>query len=433
VLSRAAPYLRLLRNNSAFRRLYVAQLISFAGDWFATVALLGLILELTDSATAASLVLVIQTGVFALASPVAGVLADRLDRKRLMVFADFARVPVALALTLAKSPETLWICFLALALMAVGAAIFEPTSSAAMPNLVEDEDLGYANVLLGSAWGVMLAVGAAIGGLVAATLGRDAAFIVNAASFALSGLLIVGITRSFQRDRAPAAALHAAQHDHGTGPLGSIRVVIHFASRSRMLAALLVSKTIFGVGTGVILMFAVFGREIFHDGDIGIGLLYAARGLGALLGPFIARAIIGTENRGMIRGILGSVITVAVSYALFPLSPTIWIAALLVFCAHLGGGAQWFLSTFGLQRAAPDEIRGRVFSFDYGLVTLSVALSTLVSGYLAEAFSPQIAVWTMVALIAVAGTAWFFFTRPILRGPSGPASEPSAAVSADAG
>jgi predicted MFS family arabinose efflux permease len=171
-------------------------------------------------------------------------------------------------------------------------------------------------------------------------------------------------------------------------------------------------------------MFAVFGREVFHDGDVGIGLLYASRGLGALLGPFIARSIIGTENRGIIRGILGSVITVAVAYSLFPLSPSIWIAALLVFVAHLGGGAQWFLSTFGLQRAAPDEIRGRVFSFDYGLVTLSIAASTLLSGYLAENYSPAIAVWTMVALIVVAAIAWFFFTRPILRNPGPPAAQP---------
>ncbi len=423
VTRRFAPYLRLLRNNSAFRRLYVAQQISFAGDWFANVALLGLILELTDSPTTASLVLVIQTGVFALASPAAGVLADRLDRRKLMVFADFARVPVALALVLATTADTLWICFLALALMALGAAIFEPTSSAAMPNLVEEDELGEANVLMGSAWGVMLAVGAAIGGLVAATLGRDAAFVINAASFAVSGLLIVGITKAFQRSR-PATAVDAAAHERGRGPLGSIRVVIHFASRSRLLAALLVSKTIFGVGTGVILMFAVFGREVFQDGDLGIGLLYAARGLGALLGPFIARSIMGSESRGIIRGILGSVITVAVSYALFPLSPTIWIAALLVFCAHLGGGAQWFLSTFGLQRAAPDEIRGRVFSFDYGLVTLSVAVSTLVSGYLAENFSPAIAVWTMVTLVAVAGVAWAIFTRSLWR-PAESVAEPA--------
>ena len=412
---RLAPYNRLLRQNSAFRRLYAAQLISFAGDWFATVALLGLVLELTGSAAAASLVIVLQTGGFALASPIAGVLADRVDRRMLMVVADFARVPVALALILTRSPDTLWICFVAIALMSIGAALFEPTSSAALPNLVEPEELGDANVLLGSAWGVMLAVGAGLGGLVAATLGRDAAFAINAASFALSGLLILGIKRPFQRTRAPLTPETAS--DRSNSPLEAIRIVFRFARQSRLLAALLLSKTMFGVGTGVILMLAVFGRDVFQGGDVGIGLLYGARGLGALIGPFAARATVGVDDRGIIRGIIGSVIVVVIAYALFPLAPTIWIAALLVFAGHLGGGAQWMLSTYGLQRAAPDEIRGRVFSFDYGLVTLTISVSTILAGILSENLAPQVAVWTMVSLIALAGAAWALFTRPLLRGP----------------
>lgn len=413
--ARFSPYYALLSRNSAFRRLYVAQLISFAGDWFATVALLGLVLELTGSAAAAALVIVLQTGGFALASPIAGVLADRLDRRLLMVAADFARVPVALALILARSPDTLWICFVAIALLAIGGAFFEPASSAALPNLVEEDELGEANVLLGSAWGVMLAVGAGLGGLVAATLGRDAAFAINAASFAVSGLLIVGIHRPFQQTRDPASTLAAG--NRGSGPLEALRVVLRFARQSRLLGALLLSKTMFGVGTGVILMLAVFGRDVFHGGDVGIGLLYAARGLGALIGPFVARATVGVDDRGIIRGIIASVVVVAVAYALFPLSPNIWIAAALVFVGHLGGGAQWMLSTYGLQRAAPDEIRGRVFSFDYGLVTLTIAASTILAGILSENFAPEVAVWAMVALIAVAGAAWTLFTRPLLRGP----------------
>lgn len=288
---RLAPYYALLRRNSAFRRLYVAQLISFAGDWFATVALLGLVLELTGSAAAASLVIVLQTGAFALASPIAGVLADRLDRRMLMVIADFARVPVALALVLVRSPDTLWICFLAITLLAVGAALFEPTSSAALPNLVEPEELGEANVLLGSAWGVMLAVGAGLGGLVAATLGRDAAFVINAASFALSALLIVGIRRPFQQGaRAPTAAEAAnaavanadadpadpagRSRTDSNSPLDALLIVLRFARQNRLLAALLLSKTMFGVGTGVVLMLAVFGREVFQGGDVAIGMLF---------------------------------------------------------------------------------------------------------------------------------------------------------------
>jgi len=106
---------------------------------------------------------------------------------------------------------------------------------------------------------------------------------------------------------------------------------------------------------------------------------------------------------------------VIVSYALFPLAPSIWLAGVLVFVAHLGGGAQWMLSTFGLQRATPDAIRGRVFSFDYGLVTLTITLSTILAGILSESLTPQAAVWSMVALLAVSGTAWLWFSTPARR------------------
>jgi MFS family permease len=409
---RLRPYLTLLRGNPAFTRLFAAQLISFAGDWFATVALLGLALQLTGSPAVASLLLVVQTGAFAIASPIAGVLADRYDRRRLMVMADLARVPVALAFLLARDPDTLWIAFAAVGLLSLGAAVFEPTSSASLPNLVDEGELPEANVLIGSAWGTMLAVGAALGGLVAATLGRDVAFVVNAASFGGSAVLIVGIRRSF---RAPRETVLPAEHPAPGGVAESIRVVLHFARGNRTLAALLLSKTTFGVGTGVIVLLAVFGRDVFKAGDAGIGILFAARGLGALLGPFLVRSIVGVSERGLIGGIAASFGIFAVSYALLPLAPILPLAALAVFAGHLGGGAQWTLSSYGLQRAAPDAIRGRVFSFDYGLVTLTITLSTLVAGFLAERFSPAATTWSMVSLAAIAAIGWIAFARPVWR------------------
>jgi predicted MFS family arabinose efflux permease len=410
---RLRPYLTLLRGNPAFSRLFAAQLISFAGDWFATVALLGLVLELTGSPAIASLLLVVQTGAFAVASPIAGVLADRYDRRRLMVIADVARVPVALAFLLARDPDTLWIAFVAAGLLSLGAAVFEPTSSASLPNLVEEAELPEANVLIGSAWGTMLAVGAALGGLVAATLGRDVAFAVNAASFGASALLIVGIHRSFREARVGARPLEKG----GVGE--SIRVVLRFARGNRTLAALLLSKTTFGVGAGVIVLLAVFGRDVFRAGDAGIGVLFAARGLGALIGPFLVRSVVGVSERGLIGGIAASFGIFAICYGLLPLAPILPLAALAVFGAHLGGGAQWTLSSYGLQRAAPDAIRGRVFSFDYGLLTLTIALSTLIAGFLAERFSPATTTWTMVGLAAVAAIGWITFARPIWLRPRG--------------
>ncbi len=401
----ASGYLGLLRENPAFARLYAAQLISFAGDWFATVALLGLALELTGMAGLAALVLVLQTGGFAAASPIAGILADRIDRRRLLIGADLARVPVALGFLLARDEGTLWVAFACVALLAAGAAVFEPTSSAALPNLVDRRRLPEANVLIGSAWGTMLAVGAGLGGVVAVVLGRDVAFIVNAASFAASAWLIWGIRLPLQEAR-PGDGQQPRE-----GALESLRLALRFARSSRLVTSFLLSKTTFGVGTGVVALLAVFGTSVFHGGDAGIGLLFAARGLGALTGPFVTRAVVGTEDRGLLLGIGASLAIVSGSYALFPLAPTVWVAAVLVFMAHCGGGGQWALSTLGLQRATPDAIRGRLFSLDYGLVTLTIAVSTLLAGSLADAVAPAVAVWAMVGLIAVAGTGWIALSR----------------------
>jgi len=398
-------YVVLLRENPAFARLYAAQLISFAGDWFATVALLGLALELTGMAGLAALVLVLQTGGFAVAAPIAGILADRIDRRRLLIAADLARVPVALGFLLARDEGTLWIAFVCVGLLATGAAVFEPTSSAALPNLVDRRRLPEANVLIGSAWGTMLAVGAGLGGLVAVALGRDVAFVVNAASFALSAWLIWGIRLPLQEAR------HPDDHHQHEGVLASMRRAVAFARSSRLVTSFLLSKTTFGVGTGVVALLAVFGTSVFDAGDAGIGLLFAARGLGALTGPFIARAVVGTEDRGLLLGIGISLAIVSGSYALFPLAPTLWLAAMLVFLAHCGGGGQWTLSTLGLQRATPDAIRGRLFSLDYGLVTLTIAVSTLLAGMLADAVAPAAAVWAMVGMIMLAGIGWIALSR----------------------
>jgi hypothetical protein len=257
----------------------------------------------------------------------------------------------------------------------------------------------------------MLAVGAALGGAVAVAFGRDVAFVLNALSFAVSAVLIVGIRRPMQQPRDDDLAEHRA----GGGPFSAIAVALRFARARRLVAAFVLSKTTFGVGTGVVVMLAVFGSDVFDAGDAGIGVLFAARGLGALAGPFLARAIVGVEDRGLLLGILGSLVVLCVSYGLFPLAPSIWLAGGLVLLAHLGGGAQWMLSSLGLQRSTPDALRGRLFSLDYGLVTTVIAASTLLAGWLADAASPSAAVWTMVGLIALAGSGWLALARPLLR------------------
>lgn len=420
---RDSATLRLLRTHPDFSRVYLAQLISFAGDWFATVALLGLALDLTGSTAVTSLVLVLQTGPFFLIAPFAGAVADRLDRRRLMIAADLARVVVCAGFLLVRDADTLWIGLLCVTLLSVGAAFFEPASASALPNLVPPRDLATANALMGSAWGTMVAVGAAIGGVVAATLGRDVAFLVNGLSFLVSALLLVGVRRSFQAARDP---------DPGTGtaepvvPLGlagvrsAISETVSLARRSRTIAAFLLTKTSFGAGMGVLVLLAVFGRDVFEGGDIGIGLLYAARGLGALVGPFAARRWAGDDDRAVIRAISVSVVVFIGAYALLPVAPGLLFAAACVFAAHLGGGSEWMLSSYALQRSTPDAIRGRVLSMDFALVTATTAASQLVAGALATVVGPVETLYVMVAIVAVTGGLWLLWTRPLRRPPTGP-------------
>jgi MFS family permease len=395
----------LLRRNGNFSRLYSAQLISFAGDWFATVALLGLVHEFTGSSALTVGVIVAQLLTFAALSPIGGYLADRFDRKRLMVSVDLVRAVLALGLLLVRGPELVWLGFVLAAATTGLGAVFEPASTAAVPNLVDEDDLPVANVLVGASWGSMLAVGGALGGLVAATLGRDAAFIGNAISFFLSALLLVGIHRRFEEARQKP--LHA--------PIGAAVVeTVRYARQDDRVLALLIVKGGFGLGAGVIGLLAVFSLRVFDTGDWGTGVLFAFRGVGALVGPFVARAFV-RDTLSMFRAIGAALAVYGVFYAIFPLMGGLWTAAPFALLAHLGGGAVWTLSTYGLQLFVPDRIRGRVFSLDYLLVTLSIAISNLLGGWAADQIDPRIVMGMLAAVSLTYAAVWSLFTGRIRR------------------
>ena len=277
-----------------------------------------------------------------------------------------------------------------------------------MPNLVEEEDLAAANVLVGAAWGTMLAVGGALGGLVAATLGRDAAFVGNAISFLLSALLLMGIHRAFAEPREEGGHV---------GMVAAVAETFRYARRDHRVLALLAVKAGLGLGGGVIGLLALFSINVFHTGDAGTGVLFAFRGVGALVGPLLIRPFV-RDNATMFRAIAVSLAVYGAFYGIFPFAGGLWTAAPFALLAHLGGGAQWTLSTYGLQRLVPDRIRGRVFSFDYGLVTLTIALSNLVAGAAAERFHPRTVMLALAAVSFAYAITWTMATAGIRRSES---------------
>ena len=398
-------YWRLLRRNRDFRLLYAGTLISLGGDWFLTVALLDLVLQLTGSATLASLMLLCQSLPIFLFTPIAGHTIDRVDRRKLMIGMDVVRTAACLIPLLSRSPALLPFAYLGVILISIGSAYFEPASQAALPNIVAPEDLGPANVLMGSTWGTMLAVGAALGGAVTMRFGRDVSFVVDSISFLASAFILWAMRGPFSEQR---------RHEEQPPLLQSIRETVRYARAHPRVLALLTSKGGYGMGAGTVALLSVFGKEVFRAGALGIGLLFAARGVGALLGPFAVRWV-SDRDETQYRLISVSVLLFGLGYSALGFAKTLTVGCLAIFLAHLGGGAQWQISTYGLQREVPDFIRGRVFAADWGFVTLTMSISSLLAGMLSDRLGPTMSTVSIASLSILWALFWGAWTWKLWR------------------
>jgi MFS family permease len=371
-------YFGLLRSNVPFRRLWMAQLISELGDWFYSLAVYDLLLEKTGSGQAVSWAIIIQLLPWFFMTPVAGFLADRFPRRHLMIVADIVRGFVVLGLLLVQTASDIWIVYALLGAEVVFASLFEPARTALLPNLTKPEELLPANALSSATWSFALTVGAALGGAVTALLGRNVAFVVNSLSFFLSAVFIKRIL--VKETHARREGKHDATRSSG---IENLREGAQYFRRNPRVAALVLAKTGLGCAGGYLLLLAIFGEQIFPvagHGALAMGLLYAARGAGAGTGPLIGDYLTrGIESR-MWKVIGISFLFMGVSYVAFSRAPNLPLAALAVFCGHMGGSNIWVVSTTLLQMNTVDRFRGRVFAVDFGMNMLAAAISNYVMG-----------------------------------------------------
>ena len=395
-------YLDLLRREQDFRRAYFAQLIALGGDWFAVIPLLILLPELTGTGLYGALVLATDTLVFALVAPYAGTVVDRLDRRRVLVVSNAVAGVAALLLVLVRSETTAWIALLAIGIVASAKAFSQPASTAALPNLVEPEDLALASVLNGASWGTMLAVGAALGGIVAGTLGTTVCFVLDAALLLGASALTASTTRPFSDPSVPPRERRPARVD--------LAEAMSYARRERRVLALITCKSGPAFGNGALSLFPLYGAAAFGLGPLGIGLMYSARGVGALVGPLLLRRR-ATDPASLYGVLAGSMAVFGVSYLLLGVTEWFWAVLVLLAVAHAGGGANWILSTYGLQTVVPDELRGRVFSADYTLATLVIAGSQVGFGLLSELVPARELLALAGGLVLVYAGLWLLATR----------------------
>lgn len=400
--------LDLLRRNRDIRLLFTATVVSYLGDWFTFVALTGLVDERTGSTVLVSLVLVVQTLPGFFVSPVAGAVADRFDRRKVLMTVSVGQCAAALGMLLAVDGP-IWIAFACQIVVTALAAFVMPASGAAVPNLVDnDDDLRVANSLMGSTWGVMLALGAGIGGVFTQVFGRSAAFLADAVTFAVAGLCVAMIRRAMQS--------HATNSGRQKiRPIADTAEAVHLARRDPVILALMASKMTFAVGAGLVSMLPLLASSAYGAGDSGRGMLIAMRGLGTAVGPYLGTRLV-RNNLGRILTVCGlSGLTFSVLYLGAVASPHIALAGLFIAGAHVGGGAQWTLSTYGLQLESPDELRGRVLAGDFALVTLVLASTSLLAGVTAEAIGVRSTMAVFAGVAGAAGSTYLLVTRSLRR------------------
>jgi MFS family permease len=409
-----ASYARLLRRNRNFRRLWLAQIVSEIGDWFYTLSIYTLLLQLTGSAGSVALALVLQVLPQTFVGPTAGVVNDRLKRKHVMITADLVRFGVVLAMLFVRSRSMVWLVYPLLVAETSMTAFFEPARSSVIPNITAESEVLVANTLTATTWSVNLMVGAAVGGVVAAFYGRNTVLILNALSFLTSAILISGMR--FSEPHAEAAAPLRPRDLVDFSPV--LEGIRYIRNHPTLFPAVFAKAGELMVGPSWVIFtvmgareFAVRGHGINAAGGamLGMSILIGGRGLGALVGPVVSARWAGQNDHRLRLGILFGYITIAFGYGMLGASRTVWMAAACAMLAHAGGSTVWVFSTTLLQLHTDDRFRGRVFAADLGLGSLTFAVTAYLAGRFLDAGIPahSLAVSTgLVMLLPAAILAW---------------------------
>lgn len=373
--------MKLLITRPRFRRLWASQLISLMGDWLSLVAISLLALSDDGGVIALALVLAAHTLPTAVMAPVVGALCDRFDRIRLIIASNVIQLGLTLGMVLAVIAGSLLAVQVLLVLRTAAAAVIMPAENAALPHLVEPDELVRANAITAATWSLAFALGMALGGLLA-LLGPELALLIDASTFAVAALLV-----------RPLPRIVAERDDHGG--LGhalrtagrDMRAAARHALADRELRGAVLAKTpiaFAGGGAWVLLNVRAADPAFIAAGSVALGLLHALRGVGTGVGPMLVASRLEEGRRDgaartLAAGVMFAAVAVFAAVAWWPISLA---AAFLWGC---GAGMNWVVSTAGIQRVAPDALLGRTTAIDLLLATTAMATGALAGAFAIEA------------------------------------------------
>jgi MFS family permease len=359
--------------NVRFRRLWAGQGLSFVGDAVSMIALVVLVVEISGSASAVGGVLVARL-LPTLASPVAGVLADRLDRRAILVASDLARAVLVLGMVFTRD---LAIIYVLVFLMGLARTFFNPTIRAAFPSVVGEGDLTRANALISGTFSTSIMVGPALGGLLVATIGVDAAFVVDAVTYLVSAFLLYRIHLPLPR-----------QEDAEEGLIRELRSGFDYLVGARVPLAIVVGAFLTILTINATVPAEVFlAKETFGAGDVGYGLLVSLWGGGMVLGSALMAIL--NDRVNLLSLYLLSVFGGALALAGTGLSPAFVFALIALTAEGVFTGIDNVTTDTILQERVPDAFLGRVFSVRFLSYSVGEALAYPLGGLLVDTNGPR--------------------------------------------
>lgn len=377
--------IELLRAGGQFRRLFLAHTVSRAGDAFNTVALVVVVFELTGSGVGVAGAVGFEVLPVLLLGPVAGLAADRLPRRTLMVAADLFRTVVALGLVLAA--DSVGVAYAVAFGLSAGAVVFNPAAGSVLPEVVGDDDLVTANGAMWTAAVVAQIVLAPLAGFAVAAWGAEVAFAVNAATFVASALLLTGLDAG----RMPADTVV-----HGwAGALDGVRVVRSDSLLSRLAVVQVLASMSAGATSGLLVVLA---DRWLGLGPSGFGAMLAAIGIGAALGPLLFRRFIRAADKRWLFApfaVRGGVDITLAAVA----NPAVAGGALVAYGMSTSTGMVAYQST--LQTLVLPDVRGRVFAL-YDVLWNGARLVSLLAGGILTDLVDVRAVYVLSALFLFA-------------------------------
>ena len=406
-------YLSFIVGNSKFRRFWIASVVSWIGEWFNTIALFFLILEYSGSEFLLGILFSVRMALFALSQPIVGVMADRYDRKKLMIYSNVIQVGLALSFILVDGAEDMWWLIGISGLMMLLHGFYVTAERAALPNIVDDDDLLTANAITSASWSASLCIGAMLGGIVVSELGTNAAFILDSLTFVIGALLLVPIKIPQTIDENLKGPIFSTAFKNIK--TGWIRI----KQDSRLLRLVFAKSSWNLAGAGLAGVFLVLagGNIDGYGAAFGFGLFFFARGIGTGIGPLMARKLFKDKSKWpALIGLLVSLSGVFYFFVGFTLEITLPLTIVLIIMAHAASGANWVLSTVLTQMWVEDEVRGRVFSMDMLILGASAALSTTTAGFLVDYYDLAIKDGMMMFSVVMILTGIIFtLWRPDLK------------------